>query len=208
MLQKLSKRVLELSFKHKLAHIGSCLTALPIIYDIYEAKAEDDIFILSNGHAGLALYVVLENKYGVNAEVLFLKHGVHPCRDDKIYCSTGSLGMGIAVAVGAAIADTTRKVYCLISDGECAEGVVWEALTCWETHSLHNLLIHVNMNGYSACAKVNKNRLIEKLLAFCPSIIIHKTSNYLSSLKDLDAHYHVLTQEEYELCQTEIDCIS
>ena len=49
-----------------------------------------------------------------------MKHGTHPHRDleDKIYCSTGSLGMGIGIAVGMALADRSKNVYCLISDGE------------------------------------------------------------------------------------------
>ena len=72
---------------------------------------------------------MLEKYQGVNAEELFLKHGGHPHRDEEngIYCSTGSLGLGITVAVGRALANKNRTVYCLISDGEAAEGSVWEA---------------------------------------------------------------------------------
>ena len=60
-LKQLQKRILDISYHHKLGHLGSCLSALPIILEIYEKKEEDDIFILSSGHVALALYVVLEH---------------------------------------------------------------------------------------------------------------------------------------------------
>src|SRR5258708_9487054 len=129
-LNKLKRRVLEISFKHKLSHLGSCLTALPIIVEIYEERKENEPFILSSGHAGLGLYVVLEHFEGHDAEMLFNLHGVHPNRDLEhgIYCSTGSLGQGLPIAVGMALADRNKNVYCLISDGECSEGSIHEAI--------------------------------------------------------------------------------
>ena len=91
-----------------------------IINNIFANTLSDDIFILSNGHAAVALYVVLEKYYDVDAEDLLKEHGEHPKRDDRfIHCSTGSLGQGITVAVGRAIAKPNRDVHCLISDGEC-----------------------------------------------------------------------------------------
>ena len=79
-----------------------------------------------------ALYVVLEKYFGIDAEELLEKHGHHPHRDElnKLHCSTGSLGQGITVAVGRAIANPNRDVYCLISDGECAEGSVGSTSLC------------------------------------------------------------------------------
>ena len=83
-------------------------------------KKEDDIFILSNGHAVVALYVVLEQYYGLDAQELLEKYGEHPKRNelDHIHCSTGSLGMGICVAVGRAVGNPNRHVHVMISDGE------------------------------------------------------------------------------------------
>jgi len=92
----LQKRIIEISHKHKLSHLSSCLASVNVIDKIYSVKKEDEPFILSNGHAALALYVVLE-KYGltmcggkkkVNAEELYLKHGTHPNRDleNGIWC--------------------------------------------------------------------------------------------------------------------------
>jgi len=126
----LKKRILEVAYTHKLSHLGSYFSSVSIIDEIYSKMTIDDIFILSAGHAAVALYAVVEKYHGINAEKLFKKHGGHPHRDesDFIYCSTGSLGMGLPVAVGRAIANPRRKVYCLISDGECAEGSIWESL--------------------------------------------------------------------------------
>ena len=126
----LIKRILEISFKYRLGHLGSCLSALDILDCIYSIRKVNDPVILSSGHAGLALYVILE-KYGfANAEKLFIKHGVHPNRDlqNGIYASTGSLGQGLPIAVGMAIADRKKEVFCIVSDGECAEGSIWEAV--------------------------------------------------------------------------------
>lgn len=56
-LRRLARQIIDISYRHKLGHLGSCLTALPIIYRIYESKRPDDRVILSAGHSGLALYV-------------------------------------------------------------------------------------------------------------------------------------------------------
>src|SRR2546427_251920 len=56
----LKKRIIEISYKNKLSHIGSCLTAVDIIDEIYAIKKPNEKFILSSGHAGLALYCVIE----------------------------------------------------------------------------------------------------------------------------------------------------
>ena len=94
--KNLIKRILDISYKNKLSHLGSYFSCLDIIDNIFDKKKEDDIFILSCGHAALALYCVIEKYHKIDAEYLFNKHGGHPHldEDNKIYCSTGSLGMG------------------------------------------------------------------------------------------------------------------
>ena len=79
----LKNRILEIAYKHKLSHLGSYLSAVGIIDEIYSNKNSEDIFILSSGHAALALYAVLEKYEGQNAEELFIKHGGHPHRNEK-----------------------------------------------------------------------------------------------------------------------------
>jgi|TARA_R110001592_G_scaffold151186_1_gene377501 transketolase len=197
----LKKRILEIAHKHKLSHLGSYLTAVDIIDEIYRIKNPNDIFILSSGHAALALYVVIEKYEGKNAEELFLKHGGHPHRDEKngIYCSTGSLGLGITIAVGRALANKNRKVHVLISDGESAEGSVWEALRFIKENNLPNIEIYVNVNGYAAYDKVDVKYLVDRLKVFLPSINIKYTSvNQYPFLRGLNAHYHVMSEKDYK----------
>ena len=197
----LKKRILEIAHKHKLGHLGSYLSAVPIIDEIYRNKSSEDIFILSSGHAALALYVVLEKYEGKNAEELFIKHGGHPHRDEKngIYCSTGSLGLGITVAVGRALANKNRKVYDLISDGESAEGSVWEALRVIKESNLPNIEIYVNVNGYAAYDKVDVKYLVDRLKVFLPTINIRYTSvNQYPFLRGLNAHYHIMSEKDYK----------
>ena len=197
----LKKRILEIAYKHKLSHLGSYLSAVDIIDEIYHSKNEEDIFILSSGHAALALYVILEKYEGKNAEELFLKHGGHPHRDEEngIYCSTGSLGLGITVAVGRALANKNRKVHVLISDGESAEGSVWEALRFIKESNLSNIEVYVNVNGYAAYDKVDIKYLVDRLKVFLPSINIRYTNvNQYPFLRGLNAHYHIMSEEDYK----------
>ena len=203
----LYQRIIDIAYKHKCSHLGSYFSAVEIINNIFEKKAKDDIFILSSGHAALALYAVLEKYYDyINAENLFDKHGGHPHRDElnHIYCSTGSLGMGITVAVGRALANKNRNVYVLLSDGECAEGSVWEALRFIKDNNVNNIKVYVNVNGYAAYDTVDVDYLEKRLRIFLPEInIIHTNVNQFSFLRGLNAHYHVMSKNDYkEACST------
>ncbi len=203
----LKRRILEIANKHKLGHLGSYFSAVEIIDGIYAKMNQDDIFILSSGHAALALYVCLEKYKGKNAEELFLKHGGHPHRDEEnsIHCSTGSLGLGITIAIGRALANPNRKVYVLLSDGECAEGSVWEALKTIVEQNITNIEIHVNINGYAAYKTVDVDYLSKRLTAFLPEINLHYTTvEHFSFLKGLNAHYHVMKSGDYEQALTEL----
>jgi transketolase len=192
-INKLNKRILEISVKHNLSHLGSCFTALPIIYEIYNKKKPEDKFVLSSGHAGLALYVVLEHFYGVDAEHLLETHGIHPERDleNFIDVSTGSLGLGIIIATGIALANPNIKVYCVISDGESAEGSIWEALRFIDDENLSNIEVHANVNGWAAYKPVNSDKLTQRLKSFLPEINIHYTdvNEIIQFETSLAAHY-------------------
>ena len=196
----IKKRLIDITYQEKLSHLSSCLSSLPIIEEIYNLKKEDEVFILSNGHAGLALYCVLEEKYGINPIDMLHKHGIHPGKDleNKLYCSTGSLGSGLPIAVGHALSDRTKNVWCLISDGECAEGSIWEALAFVVKYKLNNLKIYVNINGICAYDFVDKNYLINRLKSFLPNINIFESDipNY-EFAKGILSHYYVLKPEDY-----------
>lgn len=197
----LKRRIMELSYKYKKSHIGSCVSAVDIIEEIYNKKAKGEKFILSEGHAAIALYCVLEKHEGRNPEYLLKKHGIHAGRDEKngIWCTTGSLGQGLPIALGMAIANRKKNIYCLISDGEAAEGSIWEALRIKTDNNLNNLKVYININGYGAYSKINPKDLIRRLKAFCPDIIIRRTSvEQLPFLKGQDAHYYIMKKEDYK----------
>jgi transketolase len=199
--QALMKRVVEITYNEKLSHLSSTLSAMPIIEEIYDKKKDDEVFILSNGHAGLALYVMLEDRYGIDPVMLLHKHGIHPGKDleNHLYCSTGSLGSGLPIAVGHALATPNKKVYCMISDGECAEGSIWESLSFVKQRPVDNLEIYVNINGMGAYDEIDMGYLMARLQSFLPRINIKISQPpQWSFAKGLLSHYYVLKPEDYE----------
>jgi len=200
-MNELEKRLVDITYQEKLSHLSSTLSALPIIEEIYAKRQDDEVFILSNGHAGLALYVVLEKYYGVDPVEMIHKHGIHPGKDlpNHLYCSTGSLGSGLPVAVGHALATPNKKVYCMISDGEAAEGSIWESLRFIQEHPVDNLEVYVNINGLSAYDPVDIEYLTARLKAFLPRINIRiSTPPSWSFAQDLLTHYYVLKDIDYK----------
>ena len=189
-LNRLHERIIEISREHKLPHLGSNLTSVDIIEEIYNIKKPEERFILSCGHAAVALYVVLEKHGYGNAETMYLQHGSHPerCGTCHIDCSTGSLGMGISIALGMAMADRAENVYCLISDGEATEGAVYEVANLMRKYNVTNLRVWMNYNGYSAYDVTDKT-MIDNLQQIMPSIVIVPTNVEDYGLSGLSAHY-------------------
>jgi len=221
----LAKRILEVSKKHDQAHIGSCLSAVDIVDVIYALKQEGDKVVMSQGHAALALYCVIEKYGGTDADKLFKKHGVHPNKDKEIDCSTGSLGHGVGIALGMAMARPKKKVYCVTSDGEMAEGSVWEVLRVAARYKVDNLKLIGNFNGDSAYDDVSTDVLIHRINAFgwgvlpvdgheqpklaeallvntpgTPIFIAARTNSeqFPFLKKGLDPHYIKMTDEDYK----------
>ena len=224
--KKLRKRILELSYESNFSHIGSCLSAVDLIDAVYETKKRNEKFVLSNGHAGIAWYSVLE-KYGYfKSPNIIKKLNIHPDRNVKfdIHVSTGSLGQGLPIALGMALADRKKNVYCMLSDGECTEGSIWEALRVAKEKKVHNLKIIINANGWGAYDKVNLANLIKRIKGFGYAVntvdghdskkilnLLKKTSDkklailfaytfveQFPFLKGQDAHYYILKQKDYE----------
>jgi transketolase len=154
-------------------HIGPALSILEILRSLYnEILVHDpkkpnlehrDVFILSKGHGALGLYAVLADCGYFHLDELetFCKFdsrlGGHPEWHTLpgIEFSTGSLGHGLAVAVGIATAFTIkqlnkRRVYTLIGDGELAEGSIWESALHANKHKLGNLCLIVDFNNMQA----------------------------------------------------------
>lgn len=198
--KQLTRRLLDICYKKQLHHLGSYFSCLDLIDTIYSNMNQDDIFILSNGHSVVSLYVVLEKYFGFDAEKLLEQYGEHPKRDEtvKLHCSTGSLGMGITVAVGRALANSNRDVYCMISDGECTEGSVWEALRFAYEKNVSNLKIYVNANGWAAYDAVDLDYLEKRIKAFHPGVNFIRTTVNHYGLEGLHAHYTNFTEDQYK----------
>jgi len=201
--KQLKKRILEISYKQNLSHISSCLTAVDIIAEIYAQKHTDAKFVLSAGHAHLAHLVVMEHYGLVNAEEMLMSKGIHCDRVAGCDVSTGSLGMGLPIAVGMALADRSRYVYCLVSDGELSEGSIWEALRIMKEQNLRNLHLYINFNGWAAYKKTDY-AYIKSLLMQHTGLNINLILTDVSEIEFLrgqKGHYVTMSHEQYERLQ-------
>lgn len=163
------KIILAQSKRAGVGHIGSSLSIADILAALYGGlirvptpdDPERDRFILSKGHAALALYAALQlrgfltsddlDSYCGDGSLL----GVHPEHQLRgIDISTGSLGQGLSVGAGMALAArmrrSDRRVFVLMSDAECNEGSLWEAAMFAAHHRLSNLVAIVDANGQQA----------------------------------------------------------
>lgn len=195
----LTYRILELAYRYRKAHIGSALTAAPILDEIYQKRKPDEPVILSAGHAFLALACVLEKHCGKDAEDLIKRHGTHPNKNaaDGIWCSTGSLGQGLSVAVGRALADRKRNVWVYITDGECAEGVIYESLAFARRAKLTNLRVYCGWNGHAAYRE-SDGHVLHALHELHPLRVTFDSPAFdIPFLKGQDAHYRVMTEQDW-----------
>ena len=161
--------ILEQSKRANVGHIGSALSIADMMAALYGnvlriTRPEDpkrDRFILSKGHAALALYAAFFLKGWLTQKDLNSycadnsRLGVHPEHFLKgVDFSTGSLGQGLSMGTGAALAASIRKdsyrTFVLISDAECNEGSVWEAAMFAAQHKLSNLIVLIDYNRQQA----------------------------------------------------------
>ena len=161
--------VLRHSKRANVGHIGSNLCVVEILAALFGGAMrisspddpDRDRFVLSKGHAALALYTALVLKGWLPEEALdrFCGDdtllGIHPERAlTGIDFCAGSLGHGMSFAAGAALAarmqKSARRVFCLISDAECNEGSVWETAMFAGHHRLGNLRVVIDLNGQQA----------------------------------------------------------
>ena len=161
--------ILRHSKRANVGHIGCCLSVVDILAALYgnvlrassPSDPDRERFVLSKGHAALALYTALVMKGWLAEEMLDTYCGdntllgVHPeAALPGIDFSSGSLGHGLSIATGAALAArmqrSDRRTFCLISDAECNEGSVWEAAMFAAHHQLGNLKVVIDANGQQA----------------------------------------------------------
>jgi len=170
MAARMRKKALALAFSagSNGAHVGSGLSIIEIMAVLYGGVMkidpknprweERDRFILSKGHGTLGYYTALEEAGFISSDELltFEKNGGflpgQPVMnlDKGIEFSSGSLGHGLSLGVGVALAGKKRgqdyKVYVLMGDGECNEGSVWEAAMAAKHYKLSNLIAIIDAN--------------------------------------------------------------
>ena len=157
------KKILEISRKVSALHIGGSFSSteiLDVIYNDFLNKKKKDKFILSKGHAGILQYVILNYRKVIKDKVLnnYSKKngilGVHPDHGlPGIEASTGSLGHGLAISAGMALAKKNSTIYVVMSDGELQEGSVWEAALLISSINLKNIVVVVDYNGFQSSTK-------------------------------------------------------
>jgi transketolase len=155
-------------FESGVGHIGGNLSSLDAILLIaHETLRENDLFVLSKGHAAGALYVALWSAGHLDDADLATFHrdgtllpGHPPARGiPEIRFATGSLGHGFSLAAGSALGYRLRgsdgRAFCLTSDGEWQEGSTWEALIFACHQRLSNLTILIDHNGLQGFGTTN-----------------------------------------------------
>jgi transketolase len=203
---ELKKIILQQSKRARMGHIGSSLSIADIMTVLYnqilycekDDWADRDRFVLSKGHAALALYGALCLKGLLSKEQLstyctdgtYL--GAHPETSlPAVDFSTGSLGQGLSVATGFALAAKMKKkeYYCYVvaSDAECNEGAFWEAVMFAAHHKLSRLILVIDVNKQQALD------FTKDILDLSP--LMEKFTAFGWNAYDVDGHNHVVLEK-------------
>jgi transketolase len=198
----LRRDIIEMVRVSRRGHIGpafSIIEVLRVLYDeILQYSPRDprwrkrDRLILSKGHGCLALYAVLAEKGFFSREELmkFCQPdgilGGHPefGKIPGVEASTGSLGHGLSIGVGFALAakcdEASHRVFVILGDGECNEGSVWEAALSAAHHKLNSLCVIVDYNKLQSYGAVSEVAALEPFA--------EKWRSFGFSTKELDGH--------------------
>lgn len=200
---KLRARIIENSHRTETPHLGSCLSCVDILVSAYfhvlrldptEPTAPDrDRFILSKGHGAPALFQVLAARgfyavsrletYGQDGSV-FAEHPPTPRHLPGIEAATGSLGHGLPMGLGMALAGRIQgrryRVFALLSDGECNEGAIWEAALLAAAQRVEQLCVIVDFNRWQATGRS------EEVMAVAP--LADKWRAFGWSTHEVDGH--------------------
>ena len=148
--KQLRRETLQLAIDTNNEHIAPAFSIIELLIAVYDHIGHGDKFILSKGHGCLSLYALLRQR-GLNPG---LSH--HPDLDSKngIEATTGSLGHGLPIGLGMAMARKKRglngRIYVLVGDGECQEGTTWECALLAAHHKLDNLTVIIDRNYLQA----------------------------------------------------------
>ena len=182
----LRQRLVTTSASAKIPHLGSCLSCVELLVQLYwqelridPAKPEDpdrDRFLLSKGHGAPILFQVLAERgfflldrlddFGKPGS-LFHEHPPKPGYIPGIEAATGSLGHGLSMALGMALAARIQqrpsRCYALLSDGECNEGSIWEAALLAASQKVHTLTAIIDFNKWQATGRSQEVMALDPL---------------------------------------------
>jgi transketolase len=198
------RRFLQIHFEAHAGHLGTGLSDIDILVYLYKVwLKEGDQFILSKGHGASSLYATLHHFGRLSSDELrtYYQDGTllpaHPAPGalDPIPAATGSLGHGLPMAAGMAYSykylhQTKQRVACLVSDGECNTGALWEAALFAAHHRLDNLAVIVDANGLQGFGRtkdvLDLEPLVDKWRAFrfqCEEVDGHDFSRLHEALQ-------------------------
>ncbi len=187
--RRFRRRILDISQQVSALHIGSAYSCTEIVDCIYyalmrreEGSLGPDTFLMSKGHGCMIQYVILEELGILSRADLDAyctragKLGVHPDYGNPgIVAATGSLGHGLAMACGMAVAEKARNsdgtIYAVLSDGEVQEGSTWEAVLMASSLRLDNIVAIVDNNDFQSLGRTSETHpsfypLLDKFRAF------------------------------------------
>lgn len=211
--QRMRIQCLKMVNRAKASHIGSALSICDIVAVLYgqvmrinpqqPACPQRDRFILSKGHACVAIYAALAETGFFSAEELIhygrdhsklMNHISH--KVDGVEFSTGSLGHGLPFGTGKALAakrlQQDWRTYVILGDGELAEGSNWEAMMFAAHHQLNNLVVIIDYNNLQSLTTVDKTLRLEPLA--------DKARAFGWAVREVDGHNTAALQET--LCST------
>ena len=183
---KLRRRLVTTSAEANIPHLGSCLSCVELLVHLYWQElnvdpsnpedTERDRFVLSKGHGAPILFQVLAERGFFPLERLtgfgkpgsiFHEHPPKPGYIPGIEAATGSLGHGLPMCLGMALAAKIRKTnsrcYALLSDGECNEGSIWEAAMMASGQGVENLTAIIDYNKWQATGRSQDVLALEPL---------------------------------------------
>lgn len=183
--RKIRGRIVEMSHKAQAAHLGSALSCVDILTVLYwntmvinplkPYEPHRDRFILSKGHAAMALFATLAFRGFFPENLLDTFGSVGSCLEEHpspgcapgVEVATGSLGHGIGLGIGMALAGRLQnipyRIFIVISDGECDEGSTWEAAMFASAHRLENMCVIVDFNKWQATGRSCEIMALEPL---------------------------------------------
>jgi len=179
-LKQIRKKCISISNIGKDGNLQSTFSSIEILWAIYDKVLKsDDSFVLSKGQSNLALMVILAQKEIISVEELntFCKFDSRISMqvdrtkffNKEIEVSAGSLGHGLPMSVGMAMANKIQnsngKIYCLVGDGEFNEGTMWESCILASSKKLDNLCIIVD-NNKSIYSMIDVGNLDNKFKSF------------------------------------------